>query len=178
MANDYKKPATASASSSASSAQPTEAAGRDRVYRNTQEVDHDLFKLLVAKMKKNISYREDDPIFEDVEHCHFFHTFDSSGKPMDTSNSVGNHFHRMIEKKTSKGLSEFVCSPPMQWVKKKKGGKMQKVLQELDFDDHTHEVHYVQSQRITLRKANMEFAKVSSVVAARGTGAIPGIVES
>src|SRR5690606_13018774 len=51
-----------------------------RVYAKQQELDHDLYKLEVAHLRRNASYNDDAPVWEQIEHCHFFHSIDTRGR--------------------------------------------------------------------------------------------------
>ena len=66
-----------------------------RVYSKDLTFDTDLFKLQVANMLKNAGYDDEKPILQSLEHCHFFRTFDSSGKPQIKCNSVAGHHHEV-----------------------------------------------------------------------------------
>jgi len=141
------------------------AVAQDRVFSDDKKIFHDLFKLLVAKMYKNLSWQ---PIPEDeytaIEHCHFFHTFDSSGKKQVHSTSVGGHFHIMEiieeEGKTPKVLCK---SGPLKYIRKKnrKTRKYERVAVPVnEVDTHKHTVVYLQSNVLKFRKINDEAVKV------------------
>lgn len=144
---------------------------RQRFYSNKGEVDHDLFKLKVESMMKNVSWTKEEPDYRPVEHCHMFHTIDSSGKPQKYSTAQGGHFHEM-EVVYKDGVPEVVCkSGPLEWVWIKRGKRRIKVARPIfdglfrDFDSenpkipvdvHKHEVQYIKSDRIALRRINEE----------------------
>ncbi len=148
---------------------------QSRVYKSTQTVDHDLFKLKVAKMIKNAGYNEEAPLIQAIEHTHFFHTVDSSGKRQTTSTATGGHHHSVVVVQGPNGVPTLEVSGPMRWVKKKSRGQWKRIEEPVtigkgdgaEADNHAHEVEYCGSERITLRKPNMEFAKVEATLKAR-----------
>ena len=141
-----------------------ESAGR--VFTGQKKIFHDLYKLSVAKMLKNMSWQ---PIPADeytpIEHCHFFHTVDSSGKTQIYSTSVGGHFHIMEIEDQGDGNPPLVkcVSGPMKLARVKDPHTLKYVKKPVpvnDVDSHTHEVTYLKSDEIALRKLSDEAAKV------------------
>jgi len=110
-----------------------------RNYTKDMNIDSDLFKLEVSNLMKNVSYDETRPILVPVEHCHFFRTFDSSGKKQTTSNAVGGHYHNVTICVDDEGNLSGKCGPAM-------GSKIA--------DDHIHNVSYIRSNELELRKVN------------------------
>ncbi len=152
----------------------------ERIYKNTQEVDHDLFKLKPASMKKNVSFT-DEPRYEFFEHCHIFHTVDSNGKPQEACTPVGGHVHK-IEVVHEGGVPALKVSPAMHWVRRKKGARFQRMLVPItetdpDGDDHTHASMYLGSERIKLRESSLEFAKFDAAMRAKENPTVEGVVE-
>lgn len=137
--------------------------GTTRRYSKFELLDHDLYKLEAASMLKNISYT-DLPHLVPVEHCHFFHTIDSTGKKQTTCNQVGGHFHEMIITEVPGKAPTVKCGPAVRYVLKKIGGKLRKVLEVLQHDQHTHEVTYISSEKISPRKVNNEYVKVQALL--------------
>jgi hypothetical protein len=133
----------------------------ERVYAKQQELDHDLFRLKIATFTRNASYNENNPIYEHIEHTHFYHSIDSRGRRMDFSSKVGGHFHRVEIKPDGSA----VCGPPVHEVKVKKHGRISTEYRTNGFDNHTHEVEYRFSEKIRPTTPNVEFAKVQSKVA-------------
>lgn len=133
----------------------------ERVYAKQQELDHDLYKLKVASLVRNASYNESQPIFENVEHCHYFHSIDSRGRKMETSSKVGGHFHKMEVQPDG----TVICGPAVTEVKVKKHGRVVTEYRTNRHDTHTHEVEYRFSEKIKPQTPNVEFAKVQSKVA-------------
>lgn len=154
---------------------PASTTANQRVYKSTQEVDHDLFKLRPATMQKNVSFSE-IPQYEPIEHCHIFHTVDSNGTRQETCNAVGGHFHKMEVVQNADGVPTVRCSKPMRWVQKKVNGRFQKMLEEFSDDKHTHDVQYLGSEKIKLRETNMEAAKLQAMVESREKMSVEGVV--
>lgn len=157
-----------------------------RVYRSQTQKIHDLYKLEVAKAKKDISW-DGNPTYVDIEHCHFFHSVDSAGNVQNTSTTINGHFHvlEVVTPATDENPAVYKCSGPVKWVlKKQKNGQMKKVLQNaigtdddgLAVDNHVHEVTYIQSQKLMPSKANMEAMKLQAQIAAKFNQSMPGVV--
>lgn len=130
---------------------------RARSFNRHQEHIHDLYKLSVASFKKNISYT-DEVVIQEVEHTHFFHSVDSNGNTQTTSVPVGGHFHfmKVVKEATDSSPAEYECSVPMKWVLKKNeyGKKVKTAVPVSDFDKHTHDVHYLHSEKFTPQPMN------------------------
>lgn len=138
---------------------------KERIFRDNRKIFHDLYKLEVESMVKDLGWDKDDPQYHSIEHCHFFHTYDSSGRKQEVSTAVGGHFH--IIKVTEQGDGQppkVECvSGPMTWkmVKVKgKRGRVRKMVPVNDVDHHRHDIQYLQSDEVSLRKANSEAAKL------------------
>ena len=116
-----------------------------RHYKGQTQVDHDLFKLEVAKTKKNIGLPH-APRWEDAEHTHFFHTYDSKGKKMKYSASISGHCHEITVEEID-GKLVATCGPA---IRKYKNNR----TEVLPNDSHTHEVRYLYSEKVEARKLN------------------------
>lgn len=116
----------------------------NRVYKDQMEFNSDVFKLEEAKMIKNASWDDKNPIPIGVGHCHIFRTMDSAGKKLDKAHSVAGHTHEIKVNVDSKGNFVAECSPPISNKPMLMG------------DNHTHEVTYIGSNRIELRKFNKD----------------------
>ena len=132
----------------------------ERVYAQQVEIDHDLFKLEVAPLEKNISWN-DVPDWVKIEHCHFYHTFDSSGKAQVTCNQVAGHFHEIeVERNENGEIVDYKCvSGPMKYVfvkDKRTGRRVKKAVPYNELDDHRHDMTYLKSDKIQMRKLNSE----------------------
>lgn len=174
------------------SSQPTQAPSQSsavpaqRLYADEVVIDHDLYKLKVASMKKNVAYLPNTYDVQNVLHEHFFHTVDSSGTKQKNSNLVGSHFHQMTVVHQPNGAPPIVkCGPAVKEVKKIINGRAVKVIEpclrypdergNLLTDDHTHEVEYVRSNKIPIRKVNAEAVKVISADSAKAQP-LPGVI--
>lgn len=149
-----------------------------RFYQGDREMDHDLFRLNVANMVKNVGVDAPDqePTIVEMAHTHFFHTVDSDGRPQTHSVYIGGHCHKMTVLPASEPgeVPTVICGPAVREVRKKHRGKFIKVWENLPDDTHSHEVQYIRSDKIRLRTANAEAANVIAVEAQK-TAPIPGI---
>lgn len=127
-----------------------------RQMKGSKEVYHDLFKLRPAPMKKILGVpnerllrtNPDAVRMVDVEHCHFFHSVDSNGRPQKYSSSIGSHCHEV--KITLDENGDFIaeCGPPL-----RKFGNSRVEIKG-SYDNHTHEVIYIESEQFKARVAN------------------------
>lgn len=113
----------------------------NRVYNNNIIIDSDLFKLEVEVMHKNMAVQGQKPNIEKIEHCHFYRTFDSSGKETKRCSFVGGHTHEMTVATDDKGNLIAECSTPV-------GGYLT--------DTHTHKVRYIKSDKVEKRRINAD----------------------
>lgn len=148
---------------------------QQRVFAQDRKMIHDLYKLTVAPMLKNISWT-DVPEYTSIEHCHFFHTIDSDGKAQTTSTHVGGHFHEIEIIPVDGGVAMVRCKGgPKKVGKAKVKGIWKKTAIPYDEEDtHTHDVQYISSCEIKPRVNNTEALKVISTEANK-TAAIPDI---
>lgn len=134
--------------------------------RGQQVQIHHLMKAELAKFKKNRSWKKDQPEIIDVEHVHFFHTINSTGKAQKFTAAVGGHFHEVewsIDSRTGEPVAK--CGPPLkrvavpgpdglveyenrpiEWYDKV--GKMGKRGTTI-VDNHTHPMSYLGSDEIS-----------------------------
>ncbi len=153
-------------------------------YQQNAEFDSHLFTLKTTKMKKNVSWNASDPDIREVDHQHFFHTMDSSGKEMTMSAAAGGHFHIMtVTKDPETGAPIATCSGPMMFDNRR-GRKVIVPLpafkaEDKDgnviVDDHKHEVVYSRSSLVKPRTVNAESVKVIDQLEAQKEQRIPGI---
>lgn len=134
----------------------------DRRLKQSQKTWHDLFKLDLQFMRKNINGDLPTPNIVDVEHVHFFHTVDSDGRPQDKCSPIGGHFHRMKVIPQGPGKPPLVqcVSGPLKMAKR--GNKV--VEAPVEDDDHVHAVSYIDSQEIEIRKKSVVAAQVQAMV--------------
>lgn len=150
--------------------QQTQTPQQQRKFQTQKEFLHDLFKLTVSKLKKNIAIDGQQPDYVDIEHVHFFHTITSDGKPQTRTNSVAGHFHKIKITPTQPGHPPIVecASGPLKEVVKLQYGK--RIKTEVPFDEvdtHTHTVEYHKSNVILERVKNMEAAKAEAEITSR-----------
>lgn len=111
-----------------------------RSFSGIREIPSDTFKLEVASLTKLISIANMDNVKTSIEHCHFFHTFDSDGKQMKESNAVAGHKHEVkIEYDEKKNIVSAECMPSM---------------------GHNHTLTYLKSDNVQVRIRNAEYAKM------------------
>lgn len=149
----------------------------DRKYvKDGMTFDHDLFILEPAVIRKNHSYTK-DPYYKPHLHKHVFHSNDSDGKRQTHSSAMAGHFHEMIvTPDPDGGFPNVKCGPAYEWTTKKTSQGIVRVAIPVDQEDsHVHEVTYDGSQRIQIRKLNVEAAKVQAADAEK-TKVPPGIV--
>ncbi len=153
-------------------------------YQQNVEFDSHLFELKTGKMLKNLSWKSDKPDIRSIDHQHFFHSHDSSGREMNQSTSTGGHFHIVtttIDPKT--GAPKATCSGPKTYVHKK--GKKFLVdmpsFKAIDqngneiVDNHVHEVAYARSSRVKPRTVNADAMKIVDQFETSKETPIPGI---
>lgn len=149
-----------------------------RVFKGEQLLNHDLYKLEPTNLVRNASYNEDAPIYENVEHSHFFHSIDSRGKPQTHCNKVGGHFHEISIDDNGKAH----CGPPIREVKIKKHGRTFTKYEVMKDDIHTHKVVYRFSEKVKPITPNIEFAKVQSKIlegqVSAESASIPDLVDN
>ena len=123
----------------------------NRVFGINQEIDTDTYKLEVSAYKRNLSWeKKQKPSLIDVEHCHFYHSFDSSGKKMDKCNHVGGHAHHVVTEVDEKGDLIGTCGPAIGGFPGGKG---------VPADKHIHKVRYIKSDKTQRRRYNEEAQK-------------------
>ena len=158
--------------------QPSTPVPSQRVYANELVIDHDLYKLELQIMKKNMAWESGVYDMQNVKHEHFFHTRDSSGRELKHSNMVGGHFHEMTVIPQPNGAPPIVkCGPAIREVRKLVNKKMVKKFEpalkyadeqgNMITDSHVHEVTYIRSNKIATRKINDEAIKVISADAVK-----------
>jgi len=149
-----------------------------RVFGNGVEFKSDLFKLEVAECNLNKSWN-DVPMLEQIEHVHFFHTYDSNGRKMARTNIVAGHFHviEYEEQGENKPVKIISVSGPMHEVKRRIMGRWQKVAEPISEslqDEHTHKITYRRSEMVKARQASPQAANIEAQEANR-TAPISGI---
>lgn len=155
------------------------AIAQPRVYKGTQEIDHDLYKLSVATMRKNVSWEPKKPDIVRIEHVHIFHTVDSNGKKQNTCNQVGGHHHDIEVTHVNGGAPQIRVSEPRKYIRDEDGRKQSVPLNragDRNGDFHIHEVEYLGSERIKIRETNIEYAKFQAAMTAVQSPKVEGVV--
>lgn len=169
-----KEPATGAASSQASRPVTPQI-----VWKGAQEFRHDLVRLSLANMKKNVSYIKFQPKLEEIPHVHHFHSHDMKGREMIYSSPVGGHFHEVKidwENGNPDGTPKISVGPALRSIQKKmRNGKMRTIIEKVRYasghtdsddipeeqdpmeivylyDDHTHAGEYKRSEMISQAK--------------------------
>lgn len=142
---------------------------KGRVFGNDFYFIHDLFKLNVAKMIKNVAIDGQQPLLEALEHVHHYHSYDSTGKKQDKSTHVGGHFHpiEIISEGDDLNPPVIKVGEACKYVsvRDKRTKKVTKRLMAIEHDNHTHDVTYVRSDKLKPRKVSEEFVKFQSKIA-------------
>lgn len=147
-----------------------------RIFGQGNKLIHDLFRLQVAKMTRNVSWNDEKPIYVEIDHSHIFHTIDSTGRKQETCSPVGGHHHKMTVT-YEQGVAPTVhCSPAMKYIRKRVNGENTKVLVEIDDDNHTHEVEYIRSEEIEPRRVSAEWLKLQSDMIAKQQPKVDGVI--
>lgn len=148
-----------------------------RTYTQFSNIESDLFRLKIADAHKNVAW-DDNVRLEKVPHVHFFRTYDSDGRKLTQSASVGGHFH-VIEYDDSKDSTAKIksISGPMHMVKRKIKGQWKSVAEPLPAsldDNHTHEFEYIMSVKLEARQQNPAAVQLIAADAIK-TQPIPGV---
>lgn len=163
-----------------------------RNFKKNNSVMHDLYKLQVAPMMKNMAMDAEDgvevsPEFIKLEHCHIYHTVDSKGQPQTQCSPIGGHFHiiEVVTPGDGENPPVLKCSGPKKYVRDRITKKKRIVPYEKDYadhngrtftDDHTHEITYVSSEEFKPRQINMEATKFVAHIQSKEPAPVPGIV--
>lgn len=130
-----------------------------RVFKGQQKLIHDLYKLEVAKMRKEVGYDVVNPQFEWLEHVHMYHTIDSNGRRLTHAQPIGQHWHEMkLVGAREDGMPLFECGPALRKISSHR-------FIEIPGDNHRHDVSYVCSEEIEQRQYNPDYMKFQSQVA-------------
>lgn len=121
-------------------------AGQEKVYS-------DCFKLTVANFNKNVGTM-DAPLMVPTEHCHFYHTIDSSGREQNKCSSIGGHYHECKSTVDENGNLKVEVGPAIFKIKEHR-----KHLKRFP-DEHTHKGMYIKSEEIEVRKISEDFVKM------------------
>lgn len=152
----------------------------ERTFSKTREIVSDVFRLEAAPVMKQVGietdYNKDPDSFRNFDHTHVFRTFDSDGKRHDRCCSTAGHFHDVVWEydEAGKPVVASVSGPRTMSRKMVKGKWVQVSAPINNFDDHTHDITYLQSHKVPARTTNIEATKV--IAANAQLGANPGAV--
>lgn len=145
------------------------------IYKGQEVFRHDLYKAEVAQFKKNTSWKKGLVIIEPVEHCHFFHSHNSAGKPQTQTNSVGGHHHEIetyVDPVTGEMMAK--CGPPVRVVYKRSvRGGVRKIIEPVTWesedgivkDEHTHVMRYIRSEELNPERGRQAAAVQAQALA-------------
>lgn len=134
-------------------------------WRENVEFRHDLFVLKNTQCLKNRSWvKYDLTKIIKKEHKHYYHSFNSKGKPFLQCAPACGHFHEVKTSVDKDGNLVAECGPPLRWIMKKRGRKYIKMKAPILFpadehpssddvtDKHTHEIVYSHSEMLSEHK--------------------------
>jgi len=135
-----------------------------RVYKSEERFfDHDLWKLLIAVKMHDVGLDgvyigercviKPKPRYVEVDHIHFFHSYDSNGRKQTHSNSIAGHCHKIDVMKNEDGTLIAKCGPAII----RQGVKFYPMKDSKSI--HTHDVEYQVSEKLPLRVTNKEAQK-------------------
>lgn len=129
------------------------------IMKGTRELRHDLYKAELAHYKKNVSFKYGHVDLHSVEHIHFFHSINSSGKSQKYTNACGGHFHEITTSIGPDGEMLAECGPPLQYVTRKTSKGTIRDIKPVEWydmdtdamkkDTHVHRVTYLNSEILT-----------------------------
>jgi len=137
------------------------------IWKGNREFRHDLFKLELERMKKNMSFRSNQIDIQEVEHCHFYHSVSNKGTANQYSSPVGGHFHEVFTSTDANGNIIAKCGPALQKVTIKiRTGKFIKRIIPVEYsyvddidgrdkilkDEHLHNISYIGSEIISSQR--------------------------
>lgn len=141
--------------SAAASAQP-----KIRI-RNQQVIVHHLFKTMISKFLKDLSFGSENMRIDQIEHVHHYHSVNSMGHAQKYTTMVGGHFHEVhwnVDPATGDIVAK--CGPALKKVVKNTPRGTKTSVEPLKFynkehdqhfvDDHTHEITYVGSDELSI----------------------------
>jgi len=135
-----------------------------RVFKGEQEIIHDLYRLAPVAVKRNMGWNPQKPIIETTEHKHFYHNIDSDGKPQTHCGPSLGHTHEVKVIGVNEDGSPKLQVGPAVVLTREKGGK---VFRPYKYDQHTHEVEYIQSEVMKPRKYDEEALKSINLMMAK-----------
>lgn len=151
-----------------------------RIFGKKTNLMHDLYKLTVARAIRYIGFQEggehrnpkgydgkqafDQANWTHIEHCHFFHTIDTRGQVQPNSTTINGHWHEMVlvSPATEESAAVYKCSGPKKLVMDRIHGQLVKRVIDVPFDDHSHDVEYINSKVLQPRTLSAEAAQAAA----------------
>lgn len=129
--------------------------------RNQQTILHHVFKTAIAKFLKDLSFGQEHLRIDEIPHVHHYHNVNSMGHPQKYTTMVGGHFHEVqwnVDPKTGEIVAK--CGPALKKVVKNTARGTKTSVEPLKFynkehdqhfiDEHTHEIHYLGSDELSV----------------------------
>lgn len=131
------------------------------VFKHEREIRHDVFKTDIKKFKENTSFTKDDPAIVEREHTHIYHTVNSQCRPLQYTNAVGGHFHKVTVSEDEDGNLVATCSEPLKYhFRRMPRGGFKKSIGPVSWydgntdrtivDDHVHVLNYMHSEMLNV----------------------------
>lgn len=133
-----------------------------RVFSHKRTIHSDLFKLQTAAAVVDLGWNKKSPIWEQIDHNHFYRTFDSDGKQQTRTNSVAGHFHVATVVEQGDGQHPVVTfGPPVKEIYRVIDGEITKVIEPISSrDKHIHVAQYLQSAELEVRQVNLDASRM------------------
>lgn len=143
-------------------------------FREQMSVLHHCFKLKPVDMKRDLSWQKGIVKLDSIAHGHYYHSCNSWGQPQKNCNAVGGHFHEVTWSVGESGDLVAKCGPAMKKVTYKAPSGMNKTkIVPIEFydgenqrtivDNHTHEIEYIHSNKISLAHATDSAVKAAAM---------------
>ncbi len=135
-----------------------------KVWKEQEQFEHQLFKLMPENCLKNKSFTPFHPNTYEKEHSHQYHTVDRKGQPQIYCAPSAGHFHEVEVEWDGDRLVSAKCGPPVRFkYRMQRNKEMRKVKEQVIYkgadengdqdivDEHTHEVRYIRSEMLRLQ---------------------------
>lgn len=121
-----------------------------RFLKEDREIISDTWKLKTTKFIRRMDRSPADrPMWEDRDHNHIFRTYDSNGRKLDKSSSIGGHYHEITTYEKD-GELYAECGPAIY----NKASRDTTKNSLAPVDNHTHDLEFQGSDLIKMRKHN------------------------
>jgi hypothetical protein len=128
--------------------------------RSQQTILHHVWKALQNKFMKDLSFGNEEPKIDNIEHVHHFHNVNSMGHAQRYTTMVGGHFHEVtwsIDQKSGEPMAK--CGPAMKKVIKNTPRGTKTSIEPMKFynkandqwfhDNHSHDMEYKGSDELS-----------------------------